>query len=126
MKTFLKTLMIATIASSAFTATAAHAISDAEFQQMKKDCIAIGKRIGVRADGSYGCGSEPAGRVAPEGATTGAAQATPEEKKANVTGFTPVAGAALGITAQPEEKTPQATGQGFTPVAGAALIKSEE
>jgi len=60
MKNFMNVLMITVVSSSGFFATAAYAdLSRAELDKLKKECISIGKRIGVRADGSYGCGSEP-------------------------------------------------------------------
>jgi hypothetical protein len=68
MKNFMRTLAIATIASSTFAATAAHALSAWEFQQMKKDCIAEGGQIGRYPDGTYSCYT---GAASPEGAITG-------------------------------------------------------
>lgn len=65
--------MITVTASGASIATTAHAISNAEFQQLKKDCISIGKRVGVRGDGSFGCGSEPSVIMNGESTSEGAA-----------------------------------------------------
>lgn len=44
-------------ACSTFFATASYAYSDSAIQAMRKTCHAEGKRAGIRADGSLGCGT---------------------------------------------------------------------